>query len=211
MPSRWSWLPEAEQQQWRAFWMDVDAAFARADLLARQSSKQLLDAEPENITAASQLADLLLTDTTRWTVLKPIEMTSQGGETLTVENDGSIFVSGPTPARAVYTLKLRTNLPTLTAIRLETIPDVRLPEGGAGRFGANGNFHVAEFNAAIESGQANVEPIPMDFFSAITDFKAHRQDPPLIIDGNPETYWDTIGKVMEAHSAVFGLKSPAAN
>ena len=69
-----------------------------------------------------------------WTVLTPAELKSTGGETLTVENDGSIFVSGPNPDRAVYTLKLRTDLPAVTAIRLETIPDARLPQGGAGRY-----------------------------------------------------------------------------
>ena len=168
-----------------------------------------LHEDPENELLAAQLADVLLTSKTRWTILEPIEMTSQGVETFTVENDGSIFVSGLNPDRAVYTLKLRTDLPSLTAIRLETIPDTRLPDGGAGRFASNGNFHVAEFSAAIESGQADVEPIPIDFFSAITDFAGYPQSPLEIIDGNPLTIWDTVGRVKDAHWAVFGLKSPA--
>src|SRR5207248_2770008 len=102
---------------------------------ARKVYEQALQADPENVIVAEQLAQLLMdAGQTAWTVLKPAEMslnegaalTSEGGETLTVENDGSIFVSGPTPDRAVYTLKLRADLPTVTAIRLETVLDARL-------------------------------------------------------------------------------------
>jgi tetratricopeptide (TPR) repeat protein len=53
----------------------------------------------------------------QWTVLTPTAMTSTGGETLTIEHDGSIFVSGPNPQRAAYTLKLPADVTTLTAIR----------------------------------------------------------------------------------------------
>ena len=149
----------------------------------------------------------------RWTVLTPTEMKSQGDETLTVESDGSIFVSGPNPSRAVYTLKLRTDLPTVTAIRLETIPDARLPQGGAGRFG-NGNFHLAEFTAAVEPGRADGKPIPIEFGFGGADVSTPSQNQagsPSCIDGNPRTYWDgmeTGASLQESHWVVFVLKAP---
>jgi serine/threonine protein kinase len=145
-----------------------------------------------------------------WTVLTPTEMKSQGGETLTVEKDGSIFVSGPNPNRAVHTLKYRIDLPTLTAIRLETIPDARLPHGGAGRYPGNGNFNLAEFTAAFVSGQADAKPIPIEFGSATADFSSGPQiGPAKSIDGNPRTWWETYPRVRESHGVVFVLKSPA--
>jgi WD40 repeat protein/tetratricopeptide (TPR) repeat protein len=152
-----------------------------------------------------------------WTRLKPTEMKSTGGETLTIENDGSIFVSGPNPDRAVYTLKFRNDLPALTAIRLETIPDARLPQGGAGlyqggagRYPENGNFHVSEFTAAIVSGQADAKPTPIELGAAIADWQSSENETAKnMIDGNPNTRWATDPKMREAHWAVFGLKSPA--
>ncbi len=124
--------------------------------------------EPENSTLAGELAHLLghrreMEDAARWTVLRPTEMKSPGGETFTFEGDGSIFVAGPNPDRAVYTLKFRADSPTVTAIRLETIPDARLPHGSAGRYPDNGNFHLAEFTAAIVPGPADAKPTPIEF------------------------------------------------
>ena len=150
-----------------------------------------------------------------WTVLAPTELTSTGGETLTVENDGSIFVSGPNPDRAVYTLKLKTDLPTVAAIRLESIPDARLPHGGAGRYSNDGSFDVSEFTAAIESDSKNGKPTPIDISSATADWEfAFLYPATNMIDGNPRTRWDaviadTLGKIQEPHWAVFGLKAPA--
>jgi WD40 repeat protein/tetratricopeptide (TPR) repeat protein len=144
-----------------------------------------------------------------WTVLTPTALKSTGGETFAVENDGSIFVSGPNPDRAVYTLKLRTDLPAVAAIRLETIPDARLPQGGAGRY-SNGNFHLAELTASFVSGNEEGKPTPIDISSAIADWQQREiYTPTTIIDGNPYTRWDTYPKSREAHWAVFGLKSPA--
>ncbi|MFN0053794.1 MAG: hypothetical protein ACKV0T_16565 [Planctomycetales bacterium] len=146
----------------------------------------------------------------QWTVLTPTELKSADGETLTVEDDGSIFVSGPNPDRAVYTLKLKTELPSITAIRLETIPDKRLPQGGAGRDPINGNFHVSELTAAIASGIADVQSAPINISTAIAD--THTDDGSRVIrllDRNPETRWDTYPKMIERHWAVLGLEAPA--
>ncbi len=144
-----------------------------------------------------------------WTVLAPTELKSTGGETLTVENDGSIFVSGPIPDRAVYTLKAQSALPTVTAIRLETIPDGRLPNGGAGR-AVTGCLALAEFTAALLSGKEAGEPAPIDISSAIGDRSPSEMDPPShTIDGNLRTVWDPFPKLREPHFAVFVLKSPA--
>src|SRR5262249_14135863 len=148
---------------------DTQLQLAWARKLAERGKQRLDEKQPAQAQVELEKSRGTLTRLgarSAWTVLAPTELKSQGGETLTVEKDGSIFVTGPPPNRAVYTLKLRTDLPTLTAIRLETVPDARLPDGGAGRFG-NGNFHVAEFTAAIASGQADARPIPIEFASAM--------------------------------------------
>ncbi|HVC93939.1 MAG TPA: hypothetical protein VND64_09620, partial [Pirellulales bacterium] len=191
---------------------DLQLQFALARKLAERGHQHLARKQPAEALAELQKSREMYTRLRAeplWTVLKPVELKSNGGETLAAENDGSIFVSGPTPDRVVYTLKFQTELPALTAFRLETIPDARLPDGGAGRFG-NGNFHLSEFTAAIESGQADARPTPIVISSAIADYEQNGIDTAKnSVDGNPGTHWDTYPRMREAHWAVFGLKSPA--
>ena len=72
----------------RPSWPDIMPNAARRPLAnaartkARALFEKQLAKEPDNTALAVELADLLLIDT-RWTVLKPAEMKSQGGATLT--------------------------------------------------------------------------------------------------------------------------------
>jgi len=100
---------------------------------ARALFEGKLAKEPENTALAAELAELLLIDTTRWTVLKPTEMKSEGGATLALQPDGSVLASGANPDRDVYSLLAKTDLEQITAIRLEAVPDPSLPSGGPGR------------------------------------------------------------------------------
>jgi WD40 repeat protein/tetratricopeptide (TPR) repeat protein len=178
--------------------------------LAERGKQRLAEKQPAQAQAELEKSREILTRLraeSPWSVLTATDLKSQGGETLTVEKDGSVFVSGPNPERAVYTLKLRTDLPTLTAIRLETIPDPRLPQGGAGRDGG-GNFHLAELTATVVSGAADGKGTPIELASAIVDYDNYGSSPSTIIDGDPESHWNPT-RVQEPHWAVFVLKSPA--
>lgn len=167
-------------------------AEAQAELQkSREHFSQLLAKQPEP----------------KWSVLRPTAMKSEAGETFAVEQDGSIFVSGPHPDRAVYTLKLQTELPTLTAIRLETIPDVRLPQSGAGRAG-NGNFHVGELTATFVSGNDSGQETPISFSSEMADIQKERYGPDQITDGDPKTYWDTNPQEHQPHWVLLSCQTP---
>lgn len=139
----------------------------------------------------------------KWVILKPTEMTADGGESFAIESNGSIFVSGPTSDRAIYKLKCPIDLTSLTAIRLETIPDPRLPNFGAGRF-ANGNFHVAEMSASIVADSETSVP----FGTAMGDLEKDGYSPDKCIDGNPQTYWDTNPYEQKPHWMMLGCKEP---
>src|SRR5262249_51251315 len=68
-----------------------------------------------------------------WTVLTPVEMKSEGGATLTLQDDRSVLVSGEQLVSDVYTLTFR-ELPTrIHSLRLEALPHVSLPNNGPGR------------------------------------------------------------------------------
>src|SRR5207247_2037024 len=93
---------------------DPQVQLALARKLAQRGKQRLLEKQPGKALAELQKSRELFTwlrAQPQWKVLKPVEMKSNGGETFTVEPDGSIFVSGPSPERAVYRLKFRTDLP----------------------------------------------------------------------------------------------------
>ena len=138
----------------------------------------------------------------QWSVLTPTEMKSTGGETFGVETDGSIFVSGPTSDHPVYTIRARSALPTVSGLLLEMIPDSRLPGGGAGR-SENGNFHLAEVGASISGGQT----IPITSVAAESQWFDNRV-PEMMIDRNPQTWWDTYQVERKPHWAAFEFNAP---
>jgi formylglycine-generating enzyme required for sulfatase activity len=109
---------------------------------ARALFEEKLAKDPANAALAADLADvLLLGGRASWTILKPKQMKSQGGATLTLLDDGSILAGGKNPDRDVYSFFARTDLKQITAIRLEALPDASLPRGGPGRSDW-GNFNL---------------------------------------------------------------------
>ncbi len=66
-----------------------------------------------------------------WTTLTPVKATSNLPH-LSIESDGSVFVSGDQSKRDVYTLAFRGDLTGIHAIRLEAMPDERLPQPRSG-------------------------------------------------------------------------------
>ena len=97
---------------------------------------------------------------TTWHTLRPHELTSNLPK-LELLDDGSIFSSGDITKRDVYTLTIDLEKQTslkpdepITALRLEVIPDPRLPEGGPGRAfyeGQKGDFFLSELTVTTTS------------------------------------------------------------
>jgi len=97
-----------------------------------------------------------------WGPLLPVGLSSKNGATLTSLADNTITVSGATPDRDVYLLRLMTPDQGITALRLEALPDLSLAHGKAGR-SDNGEFiltriEVVARSAAPERTKANTKP-----------------------------------------------------
>ena len=141
----------------------------------------------------------------RWTVLTPTQATANVPR-LSVLEDGSILASGDQSKRDVYTLRFSTSLGRITAIRLEALPDDRLPHGGPGRVfyeGPAGDFFLSE--VTVQSGGKAVP---------LKQATASGQNPAAAaaaIDGDPQTGWSLSGGQGQPHSAVFRLAAPLAN
>jgi len=143
-----------------------------------------------------------------WVPWEILSVVSTGGAALTRQEDGSWFASGPRPPRETYIVTARRPAGTLSAVRLEALPDDRLPQRGPGRWD-NGNFHLSEFRAFAATNSAGEGAQPLSFAHASAD---HDEGATIsaaqAIDGKNETVWGVHPRYGERHEAVFELKDP---
>ena len=86
-----------------------------------------------------------------WVPLEPIDLVSYRGATLSELSDHSVLAAGDSPETDTYTIKARTDLTNITAIRLELLPDESLPKQGPGRAIETGKAVLTEFQLAVRS------------------------------------------------------------
>lgn len=146
----------------------------------------------------------------RWHVLRPSRMTTNLPR-LELLADGSVYSSGDVTKRDVFTLSIPiepAQLP-ITALRLEVLPDPRLPAGGPGRAyyeGRKGDFFLSEFTLQ-QAGQT------IEFKSASHSYGkiSVGSGQPLatnVFDGDGSTGWSTSGQEGQANQLVLNLKTP---
>jgi hypothetical protein len=143
-----------------------------------------------------------------WTVLEPTSQTSKGGATLTKQPDGSILATGNNPLTDVFTVTATPKMTGITAIRLEVLPDDKLPAKGPGR-AQNGNFVLAEFRLGLvgpDGDAARAKPVA--FGRAVADYSQPEYPVGNAIDNNPATGWAIAPQFGVAHKAIFELKQP---
>jgi hypothetical protein len=141
----------------------------------------------------------------KWTVLRPTQMKGNVA-LLHLVDDGSVFVSGDQSKRDVYDLILQCDLPNITAVRLEALPDERLPAGGPGRIyyeGTPGNFFLSAMTLAADGK-------PVAFSHADQTFADGKNSAAGAIDDDPLSGWSISGGEGQAQTAVFQLATPLA-
>ncbi len=125
--------------------------------------------------------------------------------TFTKLDDGSWLAAGEAADKDIYTIRARIPLSKVTALRLEVLPDDRLPTRGPGRQD-NGNLHLSEVrvNALTED-----KPTALALQNPSADFNQADWGIDRAIDGKPETAWGIHPQVGKPHQAVFELKQPS--
>jgi hypothetical protein len=145
--------------------------------------------------------------TAQWHAIKPVKATSNL-PLLTIQEDSTVFVSGDITKADTYQIDLGKPPEGITAIRLEALPDARLPGRGPGMAyyeGPKGDFLLGEFQLtadgqAIKIAKATESYAKNNFGSQAAASYA--------IDGNPETGWSCAEGQGLAHEAVFQLEKP---
>jgi cytochrome c553 len=148
----------------------------------------------------------------KWWTPKPDTMTTNLPR-LEVLEDGSIFSTGDITKRDVFNLSFDTSeiVAPITALRLEVLPDDRLPAGGPGRCyyeGRKGDFFLSEVIASSGSGELKFAGGSHTYGKiSIGSGKATAEN---LFDRNGSTGWSTSGQEGKANHIVLNFAEPVS-
>ena len=174
--------------------LEADAAATAAE------EKKQADA-PEIATAFAAWEKAMAGDAAvEWIGLRPLTATAGDGVVLTVQDDLSIFATGPRPDKTNYEITLPGSVRGLTGFRIETIPDDRLPSKGAGRSDSG--------NAVLTRLRFSVDGKKILFTAASADYSQGGFSPGGAIDEDPNTAWAFYPDTAKPHFLVVQLPEP---
>ena len=132
---------------------------------------------------------------------------------LTQEAHGVIFSAGDTSKHDLYTLQFPASETQITSIRLEALPDERLPAHGPGMTyyeGPIGDFYLTEFRIQLAGSNASVKFGGASETYAKNAFGNNRVAADLATDDDYQTGWSVNKRPGHRHVAVFNLTEPIA-
>ena len=142
----------------------------------------------------------------RWTVLEPAAVDAKLAY-FEPQPDGSLLAQGDMQKEDWY--EITVDLPAdARALRLEALPDERLPSGGPGRVfyeGPTGDFMLS--GLSVSAGE---RPLPLTAAgeSYAKTWLSRDQGAALAVDDDPVTGWSVTGRPGERHAAVFRFEGP---
>jgi hypothetical protein len=195
---------------------DASTQAERSRLLARKRALQQRDVTLLDMLASTpatkQVAEWERAWVERdeaWVPFEIVKVVSTGGTTLTQQADGSWFASGTRPKSDSYIVTAHPPAGTMSALRLEVLPDDRLPQRGPGRWD-NGNFHLTEIRALATQPESGSSAKPLVISRATAD---HDEGATIsaaqAIDANNKSHWGVHPRYGEPHEAVFEFAEPA--
>jgi hypothetical protein len=137
-----------------------------------------------------------------WTPLDFSEMKSDAGASFAKEPDGSVVVTGASAPVDNYKLTAASPLRGVTAVRLEVLPDPRLPENGPGR-GAGGNFILTRFTLATAPKVMANQATPVELHSPQASVEQQNWSVLGTLDDRNDTGWGVGGYAGRPAAATF--------
>ncbi|ADV61803.1 protein of unknown function DUF1549 [Isosphaera pallida ATCC 43644] len=144
---------------------DLAAAEAHRARVA-QAEARLHERTPERLARLAAWEATVLNQTA-WRYSIPSLARSLGGASLTVRPDGSVLVSGTNPDFDTYEVVFEGLQGSITALRLDVLPDPTLPEAGVGRH-PNGSFVLNRIEVEAQPPD-EASPLPIPLASARAD------------------------------------------
>jgi hypothetical protein len=139
-------------------------------------------------------------DPVRWTPLVAPAASSVAGTVLSLQGDGS-FLASDAAATDTYIVTGGTALARLTALKLEVLPDPRLPSSGPGTSG-HGNFVLTRLSLAVASAHGRRG---VGVTGAVADFSQAGWAVGNAVTGDDALGWGIVPETGRAHTAVFFL------
>jgi len=136
----------------------------------------------------------------------PVKFSRMHDATITRLADHSLLYTGDNFYREEYSIECPITLESITAIKLEVLPDPNLPKGGPGRSHAGG-FLLTEFNADAWPADGSGASQSLTLENATADSAEDRAK--LAIDGKMDTHWGVGAGEATARTIVFHLKDAA--
>jgi mono/diheme cytochrome c family protein len=187
--------------------VSAKATVQTPDLLALQRKMDSLQAQLDHDTpelAAAQDEWEAKQHVAPWKALDVVEAKSTGGAFLKKQPDGSFLATGTNPPNDTYTIISKTDLPRITGIRLEVLPDKSLPKRGPGR-GSSGNFILSRIDLSAGPTDDTGQNRPVPLTHATADFTQPQFAIASVIadKGNQKQGWAVAPQMGKPHTAVF--------
>ncbi|MCI0659601.1 MAG: DUF1553 domain-containing protein [Acidobacteria bacterium] len=128
---------------------------------------------PELASAQAEWERRLTEAQAGWVIIDPLEVSAANGTTLTKLNDKSVLASGADPDLETYTVVAKSNLQGIIGIRLEALPDTKLPRGGPGR-DIYGNFILNGFEVEVTTPDSATKALKFKEVAADEYLNAYR-------------------------------------
>ena len=144
----------------------------------------------------------------KWDTLAPKRVDTNLGW-MELEDDGSLFVQGDTSKHDTYELEFKSLPAGITALRLEALPDERLPKGGPGRAyyeGPKGDFFLSELNVTADGRSVKLSGGTENY--AKQWIGKGKPGALAALDGDLQTGWSVSGREGKASQAVWQFAAP---
>src|SRR5665213_740668 len=204
----------------QAYLTVLDAAPFTIEALADLPAARLAQLNSEADTLAAKLAaqtpqmlaeqakwEAKVADPVQWETIDDPQITAAAGTTFTTLPDGSILAGNPSPERDTYTLVASSDVPGITAFRIEALPDPSLPNKGPGR-NVSGNFVLSHFTVTVAPQDDPAKKTPVMLRDPRADFE---QDGYPVIDSiepKPGRGWAMYPRGGNPNQALFFTTTP---
>lgn len=174
--------------------------------LARRK-QELADAESPLAVEQEAWERRVAGKTNVWIVLDLTNAISTGGAIFTNLPDQSVLASGVNPIYDTYLIEAETEMPKITAVLLEVLPDPSLPKNGPGRWSQTGNFILDELGLTV-SPSSGALATNVFFSKATADWEQQYYRAEHAVDRNPKTGWAIGPRFGEPHFLIAELAKP---
>jgi hypothetical protein len=158
-----------------------------------------------------ETAALLKREATTWKTLTLTKAQSQNGATLATQADGSVLVSGASPATDTFVLEAKPEVKPeqITGLRLEALPDASLPAGGPGR-SAGGNFVLSQVSAALATPSDPRGGRGLNLHLPAAEYAQESHPIAAALDADAQTGWAISPRTAQATAALFLVRDITA-